>query len=100
MGGHWPLSLPSAVITSQIVLMMMMPAIRRRKGSCLLFVNLFCINVYLSCISELLCTNTSVECRTGNTKKCCYYVTLIWPQCHYHYQCVRVLYFPIVQIKM
>ena len=74
MGGHWPLSLPSVVITSQIVLMMMMPAIRRRKGSCLLFVNLFCINVYLSCISELLCTNTSVECRTGNTKKCCYYV--------------------------
>ena len=73
MGGHSALSLPSVVITSQIVLMMMMPAIRRRKGSCLLFVNLFCINVYLSCISELLCTNTSVECRTGNTKKFCYY---------------------------
>ena len=55
-------TLPSVVITSQIVLMMMMmPAIRRSKGSCLLFVNLFCINVYLSCISELLCANTNME---------------------------------------
>ena len=75
-----PLSLPSVVITSQIVLMMMMPAIRGSKeSSCLLFVNLFCINVYLSCISELLCTNTNMECRTGYTKLLHTYVILIWP---------------------
>ena len=71
-------TLPSVVITSQIVLMMML-AIRRSKGSCLLFVNLFCINVYLSCISELLCTNTNMECRTGYTKLLHTYVILIWP---------------------